>query len=267
MNLRAVLFDLDDTLRFSRPSYREVLRRTLEEAGYPIAEPRWRDFGRWSHAFWAGSEALRRLRTRYRDDSEAFWRAWTEEVLRFFGVPDEDLPRVADLVEAAAARWAETVEDWVPPEVPQTLERLRRIDLRLALVTNRGRPLEPDYLERLGLARFFDAVVVAADAGIYKPDPRLFLQALDALGVPPSQALHVGDNYYADVRGAQAAGLHAVLMDPHDLFADLPVPRIRRLPELWPYIEKHFDNGGRPSPAEMPPPPASSPADDEGSPA
>ncbi len=235
-SVRAVLFDLDDTLRFSRPAYRDVLRKTVEEAGYPMSDERWRAFGRWSHAFWAGSEALRRLRARYRDDSEAFWRAWTEEVLRFFGVPEEDLPRLADRVEEAAARWAETAEDWVPPEVPQTLERLRQAGLRLGLVTNRGRPLEPGYLHRLGLADFFDTVVVAADAGIYKPDPRLFLQALKALDVAPDQALHVGDNYYADIQGAQAAGLRAVLYDPHDLFADLAVPRIRRLPELVPLL-------------------------------
>jgi FMN phosphatase YigB (HAD superfamily) len=44
--------------------------------------------------------------------------------------------------------------------------------------------------------------------------------------------VHVGDLYYVDVEGARAAGLRAVLLDPHDLYATFAVERVRSLGQL-----------------------------------
>jgi putative hydrolase of the HAD superfamily len=51
--------------------------------------------------------------------------------------------------------------------------------------------------------------------GIEKPQPAIFHRALDALGVPAGQTLHVGDTGWADVAGARAAGVRPVHLDPH----------------------------------------------------
>lgn len=67
-----------------------------------------------------------------------------------------------------------------------------------------------------------DAIVDSALVGFDKPDPRLFLHALDLVGARPEQAVHVGDTVPADVRGAQAAGIRAVHYDPYDDCRDLP---------------------------------------------
>lgn len=240
MSSRAVLFDLDDTLCFTRPSFREITRAFLEERGYYFSPKRWRALWRWSHAFWASSPELRDLKERYADDPEAFWQAWNERKLRFLGVPQEDIPNLVGPLQERLQTWAEQASFWVPEEVPQMLQALREAGWCLGVITNRSQPLEPDFLERLGLAPFFDTVLTAAEVGIWKPDPRIFHLALEQLGVPPAQAWFVGDNYFADVQGARRAGLHAVLFDPHNLFPELPVPRIQRLPQLWSYLNGHF---------------------------
>jgi putative hydrolase of the HAD superfamily len=58
-------------------------------------------------------------------------------------------------------------------------------------------------------------VVDSAIAGFEKPDARIFAGALERLGVPPAQVAHVGDTVYADVRGALAAGIRPLHLDPY----------------------------------------------------
>jgi putative hydrolase of the HAD superfamily len=67
-------------------------------------------------------------------------------------------------------------------------------------------------LEDLGVRRLVDAVVCSSHAGSAKPDPAIFGAALAALDVPASATLHAGDDPVADVLGARAAGLSAVLV-------------------------------------------------------
>jgi len=78
--------------------------------------------------------------------------------------------------------------------VPGAVETLDRLATRtqLAVVANWDSSLH-EHLARLGLDRYFDAVVTSAEAGVAKPHPRIFRTALDRLGVEPTRALHVGD--------------------------------------------------------------------------
>ena len=97
------------------------------------------------------------------------------------------------------------------PEVPGVLAALRARGDRLAVVSNWDVSLH-DVLERTRLRGLVDAVVVSATAGVAKPDPAIFAQALAALSARPEDALHAGDDLAADVGGARAAGIAAVLV-------------------------------------------------------
>lgn len=93
------------------------------------------------------------------------------------------------------------------------LESLRSRGLRLAVVAN-GWP-EPARLTRrrmteLGVAERVDAIVLADEVGVRKPDARIFHAALDALAVEATEAMHVGDRLDHDVAGAANAGLTTV---------------------------------------------------------
>ena len=90
------------------------------------------------------------------------------------------------------------------PGAREAVERIRRLGLDLAVVSNWDIALR-EHLHGLGLDGL--TVVTSAEAGAPKPDPAVFLRALELLGVRPERALHVGDSE-ADEQGARAAGMH-----------------------------------------------------------
>jgi HAD superfamily hydrolase (TIGR01662 family) len=119
----------------------------------------------------------------------------------------------------------------VPEGVPEALDRLREMGIKLVVVSNANGKLKLLF-ERLGLARRFDVMLDSAEEGVEKPDPRLFEIALERSGARREETLHVGDLYHVDVQGARSAGLDAILLDPADLYAGFDCRRIRSLGEL-----------------------------------
>jgi putative hydrolase of the HAD superfamily len=91
------------------------------------------------------------------------------------------------------------------PEVRESLLRLRRCGIELAVVANFDLTLH-DRLDQLGLGRLFSTIVTPADAGVAKPDAGIFELALERLAVRPGRALHIGDGA-VDEEGAAAAGM------------------------------------------------------------
>lgn len=85
------------------------------------------------------------------------------------------------------------------------LRRLRAAGLTLACVSDWDIGLR-EQLEKVGLCHDFDLVLTSAEAGAPKPDPAIFSEAVQRLGVEPGRAVHVGDDD-ADRAGAEAAGL------------------------------------------------------------
>jgi putative hydrolase of the HAD superfamily len=89
----------------------------------------------------------------------------------------------------------------------------------------------PDWLGPSGLLEHVVAVVTSARAGVAKPHPRIFEQALELAGVDPADAVHVGDSVENDVEGARALGIRAVLV-ARDGPAPEGVESVRSLAEL-----------------------------------
>ena len=97
------------------------------------------------------------------------------------------------------------------PEVPGVLRALRDRGAAIVVVSNWDVSLH-DVLERTRLRALVDAVVTSAEFGAAKPDPAIFAHALELAGARPSEAVHAGDSLEADVEGARAAGIDAVLV-------------------------------------------------------
>jgi FMN phosphatase YigB (HAD superfamily) len=126
---------------------------------------------------------------------------------------------------------ANPLDDWVYPDVPATLQSLKGAGYTLGVVSNRSE----DYghlLDSLGFGCLFDFAIAAGVVDSWKPDRAIFIHALQCAETSPDRALFVGDNYYADVIGAQRVGLRPVLYDPEDLFPDANCPVIRSIGDL-----------------------------------
>ncbi len=72
-------------------------------------------------------------------------------------------------------------------------------------------------LRAIGLAQYFERSLAARDAGMLKPDPRIFAMLLDASGVRATEAMHIGDDPNADIEGAHRAGIRPVWVNRHGL--------------------------------------------------
>lgn len=102
-------------------------------------------------------------------------------------------------------------EAWqLAPGAVAALQKLRAAGVRLAVVSNFDTRLRP-ILSALKVDQLFDAVVVSAEVGAEKPNPVIFEDALQRLGLRPWEVVHVGDDRRNDVWGARDAGIAAWL--------------------------------------------------------
>ncbi|HKZ44133.1 MAG TPA: HAD family hydrolase [Anaerolineales bacterium] len=96
------------------------------------------------------------------------------------------------------------------------IAELKRRGYQLGIISNLISTKEiPEWLEEDDFNRFFSSVVLSSVLGIRKPDPAIYLQAAQEIGIDPSNCAYVGDNLERDVTGARLAGFGlAVIIKP-----------------------------------------------------
>ena len=232
--IRAVLFDLGDTLLLYRgidvqSAFREgaaLAHAWLVEKGMPVGP-----FDRfWRKLFW--QIVLRDLYCRLVRQEFC-----VVDVIRRHhygrGVRLSD----GDFIELVR-RWYGPMGEHAHMEagIHETLGRLEGMGLKLAIVSNVPVPgmLVDEQLAAHGLLEFFPVRIYSSDFGERKPRRRLFTEALEAMGVPASQAAFVGDRIYSDLQGAKQLGLTSILKPSrYSSWRPLrPDHRIERLGEL-----------------------------------
>jgi putative hydrolase of the HAD superfamily len=213
---RAVLFDVGGTLIESLPAAPGVYARVLSRWG-PVVEtgdvaPVFRQV--WTELTQVHPRGLDRYH-QLKGGEREWWGEFLRRVLARLGHPAPWEPVLDELFQAFAdpALWH------VFPEVVEVLTRLRSQGLRLAVVSNWDSRL-PALLGQLGLSSFFGAMVVSSLEGVEKPGVEIFRRAAARLDVPAGECVHVGDSPLDDYRGAQSAGMRAVLVDRSGIFAD-----------------------------------------------
>jgi len=255
MPIRAVLFDLDNTLIFEDESAMAAVRGAAEiahqrarvdaaalaSAVVATAEALWKvspvyaegeRFGVWwAEALWgemAGdSEAARAMRAFAPGFRAAVWRGGLERI----GVAD---PALAGELERAYVRIRRSGEK-LDPDAEAVLAGLVS-GRRLALVSNGAGDVQREKLGRTPFGRYLSPIVISMEAGFGKPDPRIFQHALGMMGVEVRDAVMVGDSLARDVAGAHAAGIRAVWIDrggaaePTDAKPDARIERLSDLP-------------------------------------
>jgi putative hydrolase of the HAD superfamily len=231
--IRAVLFDLDGTLRHNKPSASHAFLDYAVQLGLPDSLLKRKANLRWVHYYWAQSPELFADLAAYDDElSEAFWIQYADRSLEAFGAAPAEAERLAPEVQRMMREQYDPIsENWIPEDVPPTLGFLRQTGYCLGLVSNRSTPFTAE-LEKMGLVGYFDFTLAAGEVNAWKPGPEIFGYALERCGYKPEQAVYVGDNYYADILGAQNAGLLPVLIDPDQLFPEAACPVISTIGDL-----------------------------------
>ncbi|RKE22596.1 HAD family hydrolase [Streptomyces sp. TLI_171] len=127
-----------------------------------------------------------------------------------------DAPPAEALSRAVEARLAGRRELFAPREnAVQVLEWIRQADVRTAVLTECSGELA-DHWPQSALAPLVDVAVFSCREGRRKPDPELYAAVADRLGIAPERCLYVGAGGSGRLRGAEAAGMTAVLLRTAD---------------------------------------------------
>jgi HAD superfamily hydrolase (TIGR01549 family) len=228
-----VFFDVDDTLVEWKVGLAQAFAQVAREAGVEASVEQAKQV--LNGAFIGCYEDCIRKHAGAGDVHE-FWMDYDGHLLAALGVTRNLREHTARLERLLSAPDAIALF----PEVPEVLGELRARGARLGIIT--GRPMAGPDLERLGIRGHFDYVVDAFSAGSSKGAGRMFLSAAQAAAAAGLSAWHIGDSYSDDVKGAEAAGMRAILVDRGAAHPDadcLRITDLRPLPEI-------IANGSRP---------------------
>ena len=232
--LRAVFLDIGDTVMRPNPSWEDVYAIAFREFGVEVSIPELDRALRaaYHHGGWGLTEPFEATEEASFERAVLIDQAAIAE-LGIGPMPPEFFRRLHELF-MLTSHWH------VFPDAHDALQAIRERGLVLGAVSNWMWDL-PELLHALELVSQFDFVAASARVGFEKPHRGIFEYALKEAGVAPDEAIHVGDHVDADVAGARALGIDAVLIDRHDRHVDTPlpagVPRITTLAELLPLID------------------------------
>lgn len=185
----------------------------------------------------SASESIARTtidrRVREGGRSSEAWRDYFRILLTRVGAPPDGTEEIIDTLAEAHHRvglWTVAIEGAVA-----TVRALKDAGHRLGVVSNAEGRVERD-LDGAGYAGLFETVVDSHVVGVEKPDPQIFRIAMERMSVAPETAVFLGDVPSVDIAGARAAGLTPVLLDRHDLYTSIDVPRLRSIAELPQWI-------------------------------
>ena len=142
-------------------------------------------------------------------------RVWCEYILPGNSIDQKALASIAeDLMCYIETRYYHRE---MRPEMPVTLEAIREMGLKIALISNvNSRGQVPINLTEYNLKHYFDPIVLSSEYGRRKPDPAIFHFAARLAQVPTSRCLYVGDRIARDILGARRAGFGLTVQIKHD---------------------------------------------------
>ena len=204
--LKAVLFDLDDTLYDHLHSAKHGLIALSQR--YPVMRdvPIRELEGRYS-------QALEQVHVRLLRGEVTQTEARTQrmqQLFRSFAIEVTD--------DKAFAEYKQFRRDYdsacqCVQGTEALLDRLRELGLRLAIVTNNLVSEQLPKLRQLGIHDYFEVISISEEVGVSKPEPRIFEVTLDRLAVSSSEAVMVGDSLASDIDGARSFGIRSVWLN------------------------------------------------------
>lgn len=224
-----MFFDAGETLLYPHPSFAELFTEVLREHGHRVDPARVQDVVSASSSRFNDilSSEEARLWSTSAERSRTLWDGIYRWFLSEAGI-DRDQDR---LIDALYTRFTDLASYRLHPDALPTLERLRKTDLTLGLISNFEEWLER-LLDALEVAHFFDVTVISGIEGVEKPDPAIFHLALRRAGVPPERSVYVGDNPSFDVEAARAVGMVPVLIDRRGRHPEAGGLRVTSLEDL-----------------------------------
>ena len=220
---KAVFFDAGGTLFHPYPSVGEIYQNTAAKYGCPAEAKNIEALFRvaWLKRDGLGSlssHSIARPKNVGGSGKESvtekierdWWRSLVNEVFSQLG-GIKDFDAFFDELYDIFAR----PEAWqVYPEVDEVLKEIKKGMQVMGIVSNWDSRLFK-LCDDLDVSPYFDFILASAVFGASKPSPLIFEEALKKAGVEAKEAVHIGDSFEDDIRGAHGTGVHAILIDRH----------------------------------------------------
>jgi HAD superfamily hydrolase (TIGR01549 family) len=232
--IKAIFFDWFNTLAHYQPPREELESQALNELGFAVSPKALSPGVYLADKYLYEENALLPIRQRSREEQNKLYTRFHRIILTEAGITADD-----DIVAKLLFRMFELNNKMtfvLFDDVSATLKGLKEKKLKLGLLTNLQTEVD-SMCRNLGIADFLDFSVTSAEVGADKPQPPIFLKALELAHVKPAEAIHVGDQYQNDVLGARGVGISPILLDRADYYAEITdCPRIRTLTEVSKYL-------------------------------
>lgn len=228
--IKDVFFDLDRTLWDFDKNSESALRIIYDELKLSDYSSSFTDFI-----------------TVYRDVNDRFWRDYAQGKIdkiqlrngRFTDTLKEFKIENALMGEQMSDRYLEIspFQTHLFPSTKEVLTDLKNSNYRLHIITNGFKEVQFTKLENSGIIHFFDDILCSEEIGEAKPHPLVFQGALKRTNAKADQSIMIGDDFNADVVGAENAGIRGVLFDPNKKYEGKSgLERIEHLEEIPPLI-------------------------------
>ena len=230
----AVFFDWSNTVTRYYPLREEAFAKAGRDVGLEVMPARLAQGVLLADQFYSEENTRLPIKKREAKDQIEVYIRYGRVVFEGAGIEvnDDTLLRIMKEVAGTFLKTSFALYDDVLP----AFDLLRQRGLVLGLISNIDRDIKP-FCEELGLGSYLNFVVTSLEVGSDKPNPPIFLAALERAGVKASEAVYVGDQYSSDIVGARGVGMRALLIDRYDLFGEIKdCPRIRTLVEITKYL-------------------------------
>jgi HAD superfamily hydrolase (TIGR01549 family) len=153
-----------------------------------------------------------------------------------------------DVSESTAVQFVAARKDKSAPvqlysDTRRCLDELRQDHRPLGVISNSDSELRVrQVLNQAGILEYFDRIVSSGTEGVEKPDPEIFLRAVQRMGVGSAEALYVGNKALTDAKGAQSAGLYGVWLNREGVSFGENLPQIASLLEV-PLCVRRIEQG------------------------
>jgi putative hydrolase of the HAD superfamily len=230
-NVKAVLFDLDDTLTDHQHCSRAGL--IALQSAYPCLARANIDHLVRDNLLILNDCHRDLLAGRLSGDD-----AKLQKYVRLFDRYGQQISR--GTAEEARSRYEQAYAPALRP-VPgaiHLLEELRARGLKIAVLTNNLVSHQVSKILQCGLDPLIDVLVISEEVGLTKPDPAIFHLTLERSGCGPREAVMVGDSWESDILGALAMGVRAVWLNRYGFTCPDPglAPEFRALLPLEPVL-------------------------------
>ncbi len=162
----------------------------------------------------AGLDAYHQVSLRTMDEL-APQRVWNEYIFTDYPVDRDKLSAIAE--ELMVFIEIHYYQRAMRPDVPGVLEAIRKMGLKIGLISNvNSRGQVPTNLDLYGIRHYFDPIVLSSEYGRRKPDPAIFHYAARLANVPTGECVYIGDRISRDILGARKAGYRLAVQIRHD---------------------------------------------------